>query len=325
MNNILFFTRVDRSAFIQKIKQYIDECYPTCKIIVLSDNKYSPNYYFADDFLLLPETDLPISDILKTIIIEHNIKGIFVASNYDIKYLLQIEAWLIDNNIAYYSPNGATLEICLSKMRMFEYLSSNNILTPQSMFVAYGIDEINMCGLNFPLIIKPDNGQGSNNVHIILDKEDLQYHLSRIEQPIVQKYISGTNFTIDCFNDMTGNVRVCVPRHRVIIEGAHSAVCEIVLDESLHKLAKCISDQFVITGAWNFQAIKNKSNYYIHDINPRIASGLMHSIISGVHFEKYIVDLLLEADNVNYDYIIRTGQIFSQYRGYVAIMTRSRS
>ena len=102
--------------------------------------------------------------------------------------------------------------------------------------------------LEFPLILKPDIGQGSRDVYVIRDFEELQFHYKRIDNPVIQQYISGEGYTIDCFNDLKGQLRVCVARRGLVISGAYASVSEAVDDDSMQKLALSLSHVLAIKG-----------------------------------------------------------------------------
>jgi carbamoylphosphate synthase large subunit len=313
MGNILFLTNVDRSALVSEMKKYISDEMINCKIIVLSDNKYLASQRLADEFVLLPQRSdniLPL-DFLKQVIFEKNIVGFFVASNFDIELILQIEEWLKYNDVIYFAPTRNSLENCLSKKRVFDLLFQNQIHTPH-MYT-------NSKTIKFPAVIKPDIGHRTQDVFILNTDKERRFYSKRIKKPVIQEYIDGKHYTVDCFNDMNRQLRVCVPRRRLVVEGANSVVSGTVDNQEIKELAHLISSKISITGPWNFQVIEATGKYFTHDINPRAAAGLIYSIMSGIPFQKYIVDTLLGINIDNWDYTINGNSIFSMYRNYVMI------
>ena len=109
MNSILFLTRVDRAAFIMKMKEYISESNLDCEIIIVSDNEYCCSQNIIDKFFLLPYDKHTHASYLKEIILKYNVKGFFVASNFDIEILLKLKKWLNSKDITYFSPDKKTL------------------------------------------------------------------------------------------------------------------------------------------------------------------------------------------------------------------------
>ena len=52
----------------------------------------------------------------------------------------------------------------------------------------------------FPVFVKPDKGQGSQNAEIINNKESLKNALRDNCYIIVLEYLIGKEYTVDCFN-----------------------------------------------------------------------------------------------------------------------------
>jgi carbamoyl-phosphate synthase large subunit len=320
MGNILFLTCVDRYALISEMKKYIFDNLMDSKIIVVSDNKYCTSQHIVDDFILLPPNEDMVSllEFLKQVILGNNIVGFFVAVNFGVELISELETWLKDNNVIYFASSRDALGNCLSKKRLFNFLSLNRICTPYTYTDFHVSAEDCLESVEFPAIIKPDIGYGSKKVFILHDFEELQFYSKKIKNPVIQEYIKGEHYTVDCFNDINRQLRICVPRRRVVINGANSIVCEIVDNQKINEIAQLISGKISIVGPWNFQVIKTNDRYFTHDINPRAAGGMMYSIMSGVPLQKYIVDTLLGIDIKNWDYIIKNSTLL-MYKSYAMI------
>jgi carbamoyl-phosphate synthase large subunit len=202
---------------------------------------------------------------------------------------------------------------------MFKFLRKNGMPTPLIYEKSSILENIDFADLNFPLVLKPDIGQGSYNVHIVNDVSEFRFFYGKIENPVIQQYVLGHHYTMDCFCDLTGQLKVCVPRKRLIVEGGSSIVSEIVNDEPIQELAYSLSNKITITGPWNFQVIMDRTGYFITDINPRIAGGLVYSIIAGVLFQKYIVDSLLGISIQDWEYKINSCKVVAKYKDFVAL------
>jgi carbamoyl-phosphate synthase large subunit len=62
----------------------------------------------------------------------------------------------------------------------------------------------------FPLFIKPRTGRGGVGAHAIHSAKDLAFFVDYVENPIVQEYLDGPEFTIDVLCDFrTANFRSC--------------------------------------------------------------------------------------------------------------------
>lgn len=290
MIRILFFTRVDRTYLIQKISEYINSKNIKCELVVISDSLWNCCENHVKKYICIPP-NVDKQDFVKEIIIKYNISGIFVASNYDLIHLIQMKQWLKEHQVRYYAPDERSLRICLSKVEQYYFLNENQFLTPK----IYTLEEItsNKEEIIFPLILKPINGQGSRNIVEVSNLDEVKWYCKKEKDIIIQSKVYGKEYTVDCFNDFNGNLILCVPRERLVINGAHAIVAKINLNESIINMAIEMSRKLKIIGPWNFQLFEINEDFIIHDINPRIANGLIFSIESGAPFQELIVDNLL--------------------------------
>lgn len=315
MKNIMFLTRVDRTQFIQRLVQYVDKHYIGSKIVLLSDNPYNAGRAYAHEFILV-DRDIK-SEYLKEIIVKHDITGLFVASNYDLRVLNEMASWLKEKNICYFGADDSSLSVCFSKTEMHDFLKKNNVATPK----LYQIDELTQ--ESFPLILKPDDGQGSAHVEEVNSFDMLHILCANNEKTIIQKKIDAPEYTVDCFNDFSGRLVVSVARQRINIDGAHATVCRINGDRKFVDIGNRISKGLNMFGPWNYQAFIVGDEIVVHDINPRIASGINFSIECGIDFHKYIVEYLMgnviemEAEHCELSW---NDGILSSYTRYVPLI-----
>lgn len=285
-NNILFITRVDRTYLVQKLVQYLDKNYQGIELIVASNDSFNCAMKYAHEFVNLDNNN-PQQHI-KQLIKNYHVGGIFVASNYDLKWILEIKTWLQKNGVKWFAPDDESLSICLSKRKAHDFLLNIGILVPDS----FKIEELED-GCQFPVILKPSDGQGSVNVIEVFSIEEVLLYSNIIKDMIIQKKVVGKEYTVDCFNDFNGNMVLCVPRLRLSVMGAHAVASKIELNKNIIDIGRKIAQNLKIVGPWNFQVFIEYDKIVVHDINPRIASGINFSIESGFPFHKLIIEYLI--------------------------------
>lgn len=261
------------------------------QLVVLSDDEWNSCRSIVDHFVYLPKNEKNLEGFLLNVINDFNVNGVFVASNFDLILLQNISGWLDEHQILYYGPDKTSLKMCLSKYEQHIFLKSIGVLTPR----VYSYEEV-MCNEQkniFPLILKPIYGQGSTGILLINDQEELLGKTYN-EDILLQEKTEGIEYTVDCFTNERGDLLLSVPRIRTVISGAHSVVAKIQLNREIHKLALKINDNIRIFGPWNFQLFQNENGFIVHDINPRIASGIIFSLSAGAPFDEMIVNYLVK-------------------------------
>ncbi len=66
----------------------------------------------------------------------------------------------------------------------------------------------------YPVLVKPDRGQGSSDVQRVDNAEQLAIALRRIADPIICEYLPGDEYTVDCFSSANEGLLFAGARRR---------------------------------------------------------------------------------------------------------------
>lgn len=223
---------------------------------------------------------------LNEVIKQNKIDFIYPAHDSVVLFLTQhkneISAKIITSELE-------TVEICRSKEKTYEYLKNEDFVP---IFYS-SIDEIK----EFPVFIKPDVGQGSVGAKTIMNKVDLIQSLSS-EKMVICEFLCGTEYTVDCFTDKNGILKVAQLRDRNRIKSGisvNSKLCQY--NKQVEDIARKINSKFKFNGAWFFQLKLNiKNEFKLLEISPRIPGTMGLSRNLGVNFP-----LLTIYNNLNFD------------------------
>lgn len=180
---------------------------------------------------------------IKKIVADKHIDAVYPAMDAVIEILKKNEDFIGCKVIASCS---ATTQICLSKKKTYEKLA-NIVKVPQTFANANDVKRL-------PVFVKPDIGYGSRGAKKINSVEDLQIHLSENPNAIICEYLSGAEYTVDCFTDFNGNLKVVKPRERCRVMNGISVNTKPVFDNGEFKdFAQKINGNIKFNGAWFFQ------------------------------------------------------------------------
>ncbi len=158
-----------------------------------------------------------------------------------------------------------TNAILRSKYKTYKYFDGI-INTP----IIY--EDINVIN-KFPVFIKPQKGSSSKDCYVVKNKKELNFFVDNIENPIVLEYLSGSEFTVDCFTDFNGNLLFAQPRFRIFKSLGASSYTKISQNEELKEWAVKINEKIKFNGAWFFQTkINDKGEQSLLEIAPRIGA-----------------------------------------------------
>ena len=250
--------------------------------------------YFVDGFIKVPPftADGYLESLLRTV--EENKVDCLIP-------LHEGEFELLSRSADEFSRRGCTLLLsapdtiatCSDKWETFKFFRENNIKTPLSSLEPRAMEHA------FPLFIKPRQGMGSQNAHKLSAREDLHYYSGKIENPIIQKFIKGKEYTIDCLSDLSGRLISAVPRERLEVISGEVSKSRTVKAPEMQELARNICEKLGISGPSTLQCIREDKTgeLYFIEINPRFGGGVPTTFAAGINYAELIRNMLQKSDS----------------------------
>lgn len=138
---------------------------------------------------------------------------------------------------------------------------------------------------NFPLIVKPDKGQGSQGVNLVHNETQLIAAYSSIEEPIISEYLPGDEYTIDCFSDRDHGLLFCGARVRIRMRNGISVNTKSIYLKEAISISIKIQASLKLYGAWFFQLKRNvNGELTLLEVAPRIAGSMCTHRVKGINF-----------------------------------------
>jgi carbamoyl-phosphate synthase large subunit len=175
------------------------------------------------------------------------------------------------------SSPSRTCEITRSKLSTYQALKGK--LRVPCIYAS--ADEV----VHYPVLIKPDRGQGSFGVARIDDRSSLIRLLRSTPEPIICEYLPGEEYTVDCFSDREKGVLFVGARARRRIRNGISVNTVMVKLPEAKEMAYIIGRELGLRGAWFFQLKRAvDGELTLLEVAPRIAGAMALHRVSGVNF-----------------------------------------
>ena len=171
-----------------------------------------------------------------------------------------------------------TVKICRSKLETYKFFEGENFI-PKTYVDIDSVEE-------YPVFVKPSVGQGSVGAEKIDTREQLERTICENDDLVICEYLPGTEYSVDCFTDRYGKLRVVKLRDRERIRAGISVrSMELMVDEQIMDIAIAINNALKFRGAWFFQVKKNiKGEYRLMEVSPRIPGTMGLSRNMGINF-----------------------------------------
>jgi carbamoyl-phosphate synthase large subunit len=175
-------------------------------------------------------------------------------------------------------------EICNNKLKCSAFIE-DICISP----TYYGLDNIEL-----PVILKEVNGVGSVNIQ----KIDSSHHLPlKVEDNFVlQEYVTGKEYTVDCYSSYVDETFSCVVRERNEIKSGMSTKGTIISHPKIEVLCMKIISKLKYKGVANIQFIENENDIYFIELNPRFAGGGILTYLNGFNIPSITIKELVLND-----------------------------
>ena len=286
MMNVLITAASRRVQLIRFFKEALKKLDPKGKVITSDISLMSPGLYFCDSFYYAPLCNSPdYIDRIKQICKSESISIIIPTIDEELPIYAKLKDDFEEMGVRVVVSNYDVALNCNDKYLTYKYFHEKNIPTPET----YLPEELDLKKIRYPLFIKPRFGRGSVDSFTIRSEKELRFFLDYVEDPIVQEYLKGTEFTIDVLADFDARVIACVPRERMLIRSGVTDRGITMHSEELVTWGKKISEQMRIIGPANIQGKVDGNSIKFFEINPRFSGSIPLTIKSGPNFPELLL------------------------------------
>ena len=280
--NILVLSAGRRVELVNCFKAARDRLGIRGKIVAADASNLAPALYFADIREQVPyisDNDGYVRAIID-ICVRHDVSLIVPTIDTELLLLAERKEEIEGSTKARVLISSyEVIRICRDKTNTQRWLEENGFLVPR--MISDG--EIEAGKVSYPLFIKPLDGSSSINAFRAEDKEEIDTYRRLIGDGryIIQDFMEGTEYTIDCFLDFEGKIITVVPRIRIATRSGEIAKGRIVRDEAIIEDVTKLLERLKPIGHITIQCMRTGRGIEYIEINPRFGGGAPMSIMAG--------------------------------------------
>lgn len=287
-NNVLILSAGRRVELVKCFKAAAAERNNGSKIVAADLSETAPALYFADRHFTIPRIGTEgYLEAIVSICREEKIGLVVPTIDTELLLLAENKEWLERETgaiILISSPE--VVQICRDKRESQHFFEENGFLVPAR------IENIHDENLTFPVFIKPLDGSSSINAFKVKNREELEFFHQYIENPIVQEYMEGEEYTVDVFLNFDSEILSIVPRKRLAVRSGEIAKGLIVKDRAIMEDVRRLMEVLKPIGHITVQCMKTKRGIEYIEINPRFGGGAPMSIMAGADSCRLLYELL---------------------------------
>lgn len=294
MITILFSSVGRRVELIEMFKNTAKTIGSELKIIGIDSSNLAPALYFCDKHYIVSKVNsVEYLEELKYIIKEENVDLVIPTIDPELEVLSSNKNKLeLETNAKVLVSTFDVINVCNNKIQTKSFLKKNNLKYAKSL----NKDEID----KFPVFIKPLNGSSSIGANIVRNVEELEFYSKNLDNPLIEEFIDGDEYTVDCFLDYESNIISVIPRKRLATRAGEISKGKIEMNDEIISYCELVLNKLKPIGPITIQLMKKKQELIIIEINPRYGGGAPMSMMHGANSAQFIINILLKMP-INFD------------------------
>jgi carbamoyl-phosphate synthase large subunit len=292
--NILLLSAGRRVELIQCFQLAAKRLNIKSKIVAGDCSESAPAIYMADCHYILPR--IISTEYIPSIIEVCNKENIalIVPTNDNELLILAImkDEIEVKTSAKVLISDFKTVELCRNKVLSHQFFKDNGFGVPKIITDK----DIASDNYEFPLFIKPIDGSSSINAFKVNNTVELEFFRNYIDRPMIQSFMSGIEYTVDCFLDFESNIISIVPRQRMETRAGEISKGKIIKNQLIIRDVTRLMEVLKPIGHITVQCMKSDNDIKYIEINPRFGGGAPMSIRAGADSCEYLYRLLLDEE-----------------------------
>jgi carbamoyl-phosphate synthase large subunit len=171
---------------------------------------------------------------------------------------------------------------------------------------------------SFPVMVKPRQGSGARSIHRADDARAAEFFVGYVDEPtMVQRFMDGPEFSIDCLSDLQGRCLNAIPRTMIESRGGESIKGTVIDDPELVALGARVVHSLQVRGPCTVQVFRDREiGLGITDVNTRFGGAFpapMYAALPGRTYPELIVRMARGEEVAPHVGEFRAGVTFTRY------------
>jgi len=288
--NILITAASRRVALIRSFSSALEKLGYTGNVVVSDTDRLSPGLFFCKGHYEVPLSTSPdYINAIKDVCRQENITLLVPTIDEELPIFGRHKKEFEEMGVKVAVSNEAVGDICNDKYKTYLFFKKHGLPIART----YLPDEVRKNAPELPLFIKPRTGRGAVAAFPVKTKKELDFFLDYINDPVIQDFLPGREYTVDVLCDFQGRVISVVPRERLVIRSGVTDRGKTFKNQKLIELSAEVASTLGIVGAANLQCKIDNGKITFFEINPRFSGAIQLTINAGADFPA----MMLEAMN----------------------------
>jgi carbamoyl-phosphate synthase large subunit len=278
-------------------------------VVAADPNPLAPAQYAAHVRRAVPRIDSPdYVPALAELCAQYGVGAVVPLTDLDIEVLAEARrAGLLPAFV----PDPEIARATFDKYEAHLLLSRLGLPSPPTVLPGEDVQ-------SYPVMVKPRQGSGARSIHRADDARAAEFFAGYVDEPtMVQRYMDGPEFSIDCLSDLRGRCLNAIPRTMIESRGGESIKGTVIDDPELIELGQQVVEALEVRGPCTVQVFRDRHiGFGITDVNTRFGGAFpapMYAALPGRTYPELIVRIARGEEIEPHVGAFRAGITFTRY------------
>jgi carbamoyl-phosphate synthase large subunit len=278
-------------------------------VVAADPNPLAPAQYAAHVRRAVPRIDsADYVPALAALCSEYGVGAVVPLTDLDIEVLAHARA---AGAVPAFVPDPEIARATYDKYEAHLLLSRLGLPSPPTVLPGEDVP-------SYPVMVKPRQGSGARSIHRADDADAAQFFVRYVQEPtMVQRYMDGPQFSIDCLSDLQGRCLNAIPRTMIESRGGESIKGTVIDDGELIELGQHVVEALGVRGPCTVQVFRDREiGLGITDVNTRFGGAFpapMYAALPGRTYPELIVRIARGEEIEPHVGVFRAGITFTRY------------
>lgn len=318
--NILICSAGRRVKLVEYFKEELNK--KNGKVVAVDCDPTAAALHYADMYEVVPRINHPeYIQHLKRLCDKYKINAILSLIDPELTLLASYKEVFGSDGIKVIISDQDVVNICNDKYLTYKFLHDNGLpVVPTYVDIEKVMEDLENKSIDFPLIVKPQNGSASIGIIKVNSIKELKRFQEESKEIIIQPFISGEEFGVDCYIDLISRevVNIFVKR-KISMRAGETDKSISIKDPELELIIEELIKELKPVGPIDIDCFKTEKGYVISEINPRFGGGYLHAHEMGQNFVKNIINNLTGISNDRDQGEYKEGMTMIKYDRFVFV------
>ncbi len=298
--NLMVLSPGRKVQLIKKLKTALNQ--QGRKLLALDMSSYAPALYFADQYFVIEKDFHNLVAYINKVIeicVQAKVSHVMTFIDPELSLLAQYRQQFAQHNITLIISANKEIAATLDKNLFYStYGQDLNLIKTYQDYAAVQAG-LNKKEIEFPLIVKPQNGSASEGLHKIGSAVELARYQNQpgfVFQPVIQ----GKELGIDAYFDLiTGKLVSVFMKEKLAMRAGETDKAVSIYRADVLAVIEKLGSVADFCGPLDIDMfIADNGELLINEINPRFGGGYIQAHYCGVNFVDLIVKNVLGQANM---------------------------